>query len=190
MLEKLLSVVPVGRNVQVKLPGFKDLLKDKPELYERLSSHDDFIVICPDRWGTDIHEGAPEFDQVVAELPYLVVDGELPRGFWSVGADPDSPSAEWIIGGMQAVRRLFLQYYISLSIMHDYKEQHPDNQFDEGNPSEYPMVVWKKMAIAEDSLLQHHVPVSDSCFRKEDETKIKRNMFDRIRDHPGHQIEL
>ena len=30
VLEKLLSVVPEGRNVQVRLPEFKNLLKDKP----------------------------------------------------------------------------------------------------------------------------------------------------------------
>lgn len=106
VLEKLLSVVPAGRNVQVRLPEFKNLLKDKPELYKRLSFHDDFIVIRPDRWDADMHEGTPKFDQIVAESPYLVVDGELPWGFWSVGADPDSPSAGWIIDGLQVARRL------------------------------------------------------------------------------------
>ena len=30
VLEKLLSVVPAERNVQVRLPEFKNLLKDKP----------------------------------------------------------------------------------------------------------------------------------------------------------------
>ena len=154
VLEKLLSVVPAERNVQVRLPEFKNLLKDKPELYKRLSFHDDFIVIRPDRW------------------------------------DADSPSAGWIIDGMQAARRLFLQHYTSLSIIHNYKEQHPNNRFDENNPPEYSMVVWKKTMITEDSLLQHHMPVSDSYFRKKDGTKVKRNMFDYIRDHLGYRIEL
>ena len=190
VLEKLLSVVPAERNVQVRLPEFKNLLKDKPELYKRLSFHDDFIVIRPDRWDADMHEGTPKFDQIVAESPYLVVDGELPWGFWSVGADPDSPSAGWIIDGVQAARRLFLQHYTSLSVIHNYKEQHPNNRFDENNPPEYSMVVWKKTMITEDSLLQHHMPVSDSYFRKKDGTKVKRNVFDYIRDHLGYRIEL
>ena len=190
VLEKLLSVVPAGRNVQVRLPEFKNLLKDKPELYKRLSFHDDFIVIRPDRWDADMHEGTPKFDQIVAESPYLVVDGELPWGFWSVGADPDSPSAGWIIDGLQVARRLFLQHYTSLSIIHNYKEQHPNKRFDENNPPEYSMVVWKKTMITEDSLLQHHMPVSDSYFRKKDGTKVKRNVFDYIRDHLGYRIEL
>ena len=126
----------------------------------------------------------------MAESPYLVVDGELPWGFWSVGADPDSPSAGWIIDGVQAARRLFLQHYTSLSVIHNYKEQHPNNRFDENNPPEYSMVVWKKTMITEDSLLQHHMPVSDSYFRKKDGTKVKRNVFDYIRDHLGYRIEL
>jgi hypothetical protein len=69
VLEKLLSVVPAERNVQVRLPEFKNLLKDKPELYKRLSFHDDFIVIRPDRWDADMHEGTPKFDQIVEESP-------------------------------------------------------------------------------------------------------------------------
>lgn len=190
VLEKLLSVVPAERNVQVRLPEFKNLLKDKPELYKRLSFHDDFIVIRPDRWDADMHEGTPNFDQIVAESPYLVVDGELPWGFWSVGADPDSPSAGWLIDGMQAARRLFLQHYTSLSVIHNYKEQHPNRMFDENDPPEYSMVVWKKTMITEDSLRQHHMPVSDGYFQKRDGTKVKRNVFDYIRDHLGYRIEL
>ena len=190
VLEKLLSVVPQERNVQVRLPEFKNLLKDKPELYKRLSFHDDFIVIRPDRWDADMHEGTPKFDQIVNESPYLVVDGELPWGFWSVGADPDSPSAGWIIDGLQAARRLFLQHYTSLSVIHNYKEQHPNNRFDENNPPEYSMIVWKKSMITEDSLRQHHMPVSDSYFLKADGTKTERNVFDYIRDHLGYRIEL
>lgn len=190
VLEKLLSVVPQERNVQVRLPEFKNLLKDKPELYKRLSFHDDFIVIRPDRWDADMHEGTPKFDQIVNESPYLVVDGELPWGFWSVGADPDSPSAGWIIDGLQTARRLFLQHYTSLSVIHNYKEQHANNKFDENNPPEYSMIVWKKSMITEDSLRQHHMPISDNYFRKTDGTKAERNVFDYIRDHLGYRIEL
>ncbi|WP_303012400.1 DUF4874 domain-containing protein [uncultured Bacteroides sp.] len=190
VLEKLLEVVPEERNVQVRLPGFKNLLKGKPELYKRISFHDDFIVIRPDRWDADMHEGTAQFEQIVEESPYLVVDGELPWGFWSVGADPDSPSTGWIIDGLQAARRLFLQHYTSLSVIHNYKEQHPNNRFDENNPPEYSMVVWKKTMITEDSLRRYRMPVSDNYFRKTDGTETERNVFDYIRDHLGYRIEL
>lgn len=57
VLEKLLAVVPADKQVQVRVPVYKNLLKDKPELYKRLSFHDDFIVIRPDKWDGDMHEG-------------------------------------------------------------------------------------------------------------------------------------
>lgn len=190
ILQKLLEVAPRNRDVQVRLPEFKNLLKDQPELYARLSFHDDFIVIRPDQWDGDMHEGTANFNQIVKESPYLVVDGELPWGFWSVGADPDSPSAGWIIDGMQVARRLFLQHYTSLSIIHNYKEQHSNRRFDENDPPEYSMVVWKKSMITEDSLRKYQMPVSDSYFQKKDGTKVERSTFDYIRDHLGYRIEL
>lgn len=190
ILEKLLSVVPPEKNVQVRVPGYKNLLKEKPELYNRLSFHDDFIVIRPDRWDGDMHEGTANFDQIVKESPYLVVDGELPWGFWSVGADPDSPSAGWIIDGMQAARRLFLQHFTSLSVIHNYKEQHANRAFDESNPPRYSMVVWKETMINEDSLRKYHMPVSSGYFRLKDGSTVERSVFDYVRDHLGYRLEL
>jgi len=190
ILEKLLDVVPQEKNVQVRVPEYKNILKDKPELYKRISFHDDFIVIRPDRWDGDMHEGTSHFNQIVKESPYLVVDGELPWGFWSVGADPDSPSAGWIIDGMQAARRLFLQHFTSLSVIHNYKEQHANNQSDENNPPRYSMMVWKETMINEDSLKKYNMPVSAGYFRLKDGSRTERNVFDYVRDHLGYRLEL
>lgn len=190
ILEKLLTVVPQDRQVQVRVPDYKNLLKDKPELYKRLSFHDDFIVIRPDRWDGDMHEGTANFRQIVNESPYLVVDGELPWGFWSVGADLDSPSTGWVIDGIQVARRLFLQHFTSLSVIHNYKEQHANRRFNENNPPEYSMVVWKKTWINEDTLKKYGMPVSDSYFTRKNGDKVERNVFDYIRDHLGYRIEL
>ena len=190
VLEKLLAVVPPDKQVQVRVPDYKNLMKDKPELYKRLSFHDDFIVIRPDKWDGDMHEGTENFDQIVRESPHLVVDGELPWGFWSVGADPDSPSAGWIIDGMQTARRLFLQHFTSLSVIHNYKEQHPNRRFDENNPPSYSMAVWKKTFINEDTLRKYHMPVSDRYFTGKDGRQVERNVFDYIRDHLGYRLEL
>lgn len=190
ILKKLLSVVPQEKNIQVRVPEYKNLLKDQPELYNRLSFHDDFIVIRPDRWDGDMHEGTAHFDQIVRESPYLVVDGELPWGFWSVGADPDSPSAGWVIDGMQTARRLFLQHFTSLSVIHNYKEQHANNRFDETNPPRYSMIVWKETMINEDSLKKYNMPVSSNYFRLKNGNHTERNVFDYIRDHLGYRLEL
>lgn len=190
ILEKLLSVVPEEKNIQVRVPEYKNILKDKPELYRRISFHDDFIVIRPDRWDGDMHEGTAHFNQIVKESPYLVVDGELPWGFWSVGADPDSPSAGWIIDGMQAARRLFLQHFTSLSVIHNYKEQHSNNRFDESNPPRYSMIVWKETMINEDSLKRYKMPVSSGYFHLKNGKQTERSVFDYIRDHLGYRLEL
>ena len=190
ILEKLLGVVPEEKNIQVRVPEYKNILKDKLELYRRLSFHDDFIVIRPDRWDGDMHEGTAHFDQIVRESPYLVVDGELPWGFWSVGADPDSPSAGWIIDGMQAARRLFLQHFTSLSVIHNYKEQHANNRFDESNPPRYSMVIWKETMINEDSLKKYKMPVSSRYFRLKNGEQTARSVFDYVRDHLGYRLEL
>lgn len=190
VLEKLLLVVPEELNVQVRLPEYKNLLRNKPDLYRRLSFHDDFIVIRPDRWDGDMHEGTANFNQMVEESPYLVVDGELPWGFWSVGCDPDSPSAGWIIEGIPAARRLFLQHYTSLSVIHNYREQHPNNRFEENNPPQYSMIVWKNTRVPEDSIRKYKMPVSDSYFRSASGKPVMRSMFDYIRDHLGYRLEL
>lgn len=190
VLEKLLAVVPPEKQIQVRLPEFKNLLKDQSEGYRRLSFHDDFIVIRPDRWDGEMHEGTDNFQQIVTESPYLVVDGELPWGFWSVGADPDSPSPGWIIDGMATARRLFLQHYTSLSVIHNYKEQHPNRLFDNAHAPEYSMVVWKKSLITLDSLKAYHMPVSDAYFRTKEGKAVSRNVFDYIRDHLGYRLEL
>lgn len=189
ILQKILSVVPNERNVQVRLPDYKKLLKGNSEFYNRTSFHDDFIVIKPDKWDGDMHEGTANFDQIVKESPYLVVDGELPWGFWSVGNDPDALSSGWIIDGHETARRLFLQHYTSLSVIHNYKEQHQNTKNLKVLPK-YSMLVWKETPLSEAFLKEHKMPVSSNYFEKKDGTKIERNVFDYIRDHLGYRIEL
>lgn len=182
ILKKIMEIVPEDKMVQVRVPTFKNLLKDEPNLYNRISFHDDFIVIKPDPWDNDMHDGTALFNQIVAESPFLIVDGELPWGYWSVGKDQDAPTTGWLIDGHEVARRLFLQHYTSLSIVHNNKE--------EENAPEYSMVVWKKTPLSEDFLKQNKMPVSANYFVKHDGTKAERNVFDYIRDHLGYRIEL
>ena len=122
ILRKLLEVIPQDKQIQVRVPAYKNLLKDEPHLYRRLSFHDDFIDIHPDKWDGEMHEGTNYFNQIVKESPFLLVDGELPWGFWSVGADPSRPAVGWLIDGIPPARRLFLQHFTSLSIVQTTKK--------------------------------------------------------------------
>lgn len=190
ILKKVLEVVPADKMIQVRVPAYKNLLKDEPELYKRVSFHDDFIVIKPEPWDADMHEGTPNFDQIVRESPFLIVDGELPWGFWSVGKDPDAPTAGWLIDGHDAARRLFLQHYTSLSVVHNYKEQHANQTFDEDNAPEYSMIVWKKTPLSEEFLQKNHMPLSSNYMLNRDGSKAERNVFEYVRDHMGYRLEL
>ena len=190
ILMKLLEVVPADKQIQVRVPEYKNLLKDEPHLYNRLSFHDDFIVIRPDKWDGDMHEGTPYFNQMVKESPYLIVDGELPWGFWSVGADPSRPAVGWLIDGIPTARRLFLQHYTSLSLVHNYKEVDANRKLKGDLLPPYSMIHWKKTMLNEDTLRKYHMPISDLYFTDNEGNKVERNVFDYIRDHLGYRIEL
>lgn len=115
ILEKIVWMTPENRMVQVRVPEYKNLINKESKSYNRVSFHDDFIIIKPHKWDGNMHEGTPYFNQIVEESPYLAVDGELPWGTWSMNEDPDNPEAGWVIDGKATARQLFLQHYTSLS---------------------------------------------------------------------------
>jgi hypothetical protein len=158
------------------------LLKDDPERYKKISFHDDMIVIKPHRWDGEMSEGTPNFGQIVRESPYLLVDGELPWGSWSVNRDPDDPNGGFLINGQDAARRFFLQHFTSLSATHNYKEGNENDKFS--------MIYWKETPINMDFLKVNKMPLQDGYFRAADGTPVERTQFDYIRDHLGFRIEL
>ena len=182
ILEHICRMTPQGRAVQIRVPEYKNLIDPDSADYYRISFHDDFIVIDPHRWDGGMSEGTPAYEQIVAESPYLPVDGELPWGTWSMNQDPDNPEAGWIIDGPQTARRLFKQHFTSLSAIHNYKEK--------GAPDKYSMMYWKETPITEAFLKENKMPVSDGYFRNQDGTPAERTVFDYIRDHLGYRIEL
>lgn len=183
ILTQICDMAPESRMVQVRVPAFKNLLKEDAMRYNRLSFHDDFIVIKQPHAGDgEMSEGKPYYEQIVRESPYLIVDGELPWGFWSVNNDPDDEQGSWLIDGAQTARRLFLQHFTSLSAIHNYKE---------GNATEkFSMQYWKETPISEQFLIANKMPFSNTYFLKKDGTKATRSEFDYIRDHLGYRIEL
>lgn len=182
ILKHICQMVPDGRFVQVRIPEYKNLLDSTSLDFKRVSFHDDFIVIKKHVWDGEMSEGTLAYEQIVRESPFLPIDGELPWGSWSMNEDPDNPEAGWIIEGTQTARRLFLQHYTSLSIIHNYKEKNTKDK--------YSMVHWKETPITEKFLRENKMPISDKYFTKKDGSKIERNVFDYIRDHLGYRIEL
>lgn len=182
VLQHICRMTPEGRAIQIRVPEYKNLLDSSSADYKRVSFHDDFIVINKHKWDGDMSEGTLAFEQIVRESPYLPVDGELPWGTWSMNEDPDNPEAGWIINGPQTARRLFLQHYTSLSVIHNYKEKDTKDK--------YSMMYWKETPISEAFLIENKMPVSDNYFRKKDGSVVERNAFDYIRDHLGYRLEL
>lgn len=80
-------MTPQDRVVQVRVPDYKNLLPKDSEAYRKTSFHDDFIVVDPHRWDGNMHEGTPNFDQIVEEGAFMPVDGELPWGTWSMNKE-------------------------------------------------------------------------------------------------------
>jgi hypothetical protein len=182
ILTWICDMTPQDRMVQVRVPAFKSLLKGDTARYNRLSFHDDFIVIKPHVWDGEMSEGKPYYEQIVKESPWLIVEGELPWGFWSVNDDPDDKQGGWLIDGAQAARRLFLQHFTALSAIHNYKERNPTDKFS--------MLHWQETPITEEFLAKNKMPYSTTYFLKKDGSKAERSEFDYIRDHLGYRLEL
>ena len=181
ILEKICRMTPQDRVVQVRVPDYKNLLPKDSEAYRKTSFHDDFIVVDPHRWDGNMHEGTPNFDQIVEEGAFMPVDGELPWGTWSMNKENGDANG-WIIDGKKTARQLFLEHYTSLSVIHNYKER--------GAPDKYSMMYWKETPISEEYLKEKHMPVSDGYFRKHDGSAVQRNAFEYVRDHLGYRLEL
>ncbi|GLL56684.1 hypothetical protein KUBF_43480 [Bacteroides finegoldii] len=71
ILEKICRMTPQDRVVQVRVPDYKNLLPKDSEAYRKTSFHDDFIVVDPHRWDGNMHEGTPNFDQIVEEGAFM-----------------------------------------------------------------------------------------------------------------------
>ncbi|MBX3252629.1 MAG: DUF4832 domain-containing protein [Chitinophagaceae bacterium] len=182
IMKIICEMAPTDRQIQVRIPAYKNLLDDDSIHYNRISFHDDFIVIKPHEWDGGMHEGTPFFNQIVKESPYLLIDGELPWGSWSVNKDKDNPGSSWLVDGVQTSRQLFLQHYTSLSAIHNYKENRSEDKFS--------MMYWKETPITEQFLIANRMPFSPDYFMNSKGQKTGRNVFDYIRDHLGYRIEL
>jgi hypothetical protein len=188
ILKMICDMVPADRQIQIRVPNYKNLIDKTSTNYNRIGFHDDFIIIKPHVWDANMHEGTANFNQIVKESPYLLVDGELPWGSWSVSKDKDNPGASWLIDGIPTARQLFLQHFTSLSAKHNYKEG--IKMFDDDDNTKFSMMYWKETPIPETFLKENKMPFSPDYFTNSAGKKVERNVFDYIRDHLGYRIEL
>lgn len=176
LLKKLLFVVPVPMQIQVRLPDYKDLIPVGDPDYERIGFYDDRVVIKPDKVDGGLHEGTPSFEQLVRESSSTIVDGGLPWGSWSVGG------GGFLIDGYKAALRFRLQHFTSFSLIRNNKE--------DGDGKAYAMVNWKNVPVDPDQLRADKMPFSENYFTASSGNIVQRPVFDYIRDHLGYRIEL
>ncbi|MDR0430977.1 MAG: DUF4832 domain-containing protein [Tannerellaceae bacterium] len=182
ILENICSMIPGERMVQIRTPELKQLLDPSSGYYSRVSYHDDFIAIRKHPRDEGLSEGTSGHKQMVDESQFLLIDGNLPWGKWSVAKGSNNVNAGWIIDGLETARRLSQQHYTSLGIVHNYKEH--------GAKEKYSMMYWKETPVTEKFLSENNMPYSPNYFRKKDKTKVERSVFEYIRDHLGYRIEL
>ncbi len=78
MLEGILDMIPDGLQIQVRLSAYKNMIPKERIGYERIGFHDDFIVVDPHDWDGGLRPGTDQYNQILEEAPFLLVDGELP----------------------------------------------------------------------------------------------------------------
>ncbi|MDR1202988.1 MAG: DUF4832 domain-containing protein [Tannerellaceae bacterium] len=183
ILKQICGMTPGDRMVQVRMPYIKNVLESSSAYLDRVSYHDDFIVIKKHPWSKGMERGGDAYKQITEESPYSIIDGELPWGKWSTEKDSNNNvNTGWIIDGLETARRLYEHHYTSLSAIHNYKEH--------GAKKKYSMMYWKETPITEKFLKEHMMPYAPNYFRKMDGSKAERTVFDYIRDHLGYRLEL
>lgn len=175
ILEGIMDMVPEGIQVQVRLPIFKNLISSDNPQYNRIGFHDDFIVIEPHVWDAGLNPASKQYIQMAEESPFVLVDGELPWGSWSLEEEG------WLIDGFGTIKRLSDHRYTSLSLVHNYREN--------GDEIKYSFTNWKEIDINEEWLIQNKLHFSEAWFRNDKGERVGRTVFEYIRDHLGYRLE-
>jgi hypothetical protein len=166
ILSHIVDMTPEDRYVQVRYPGYKELLKNDPNRYNRIGIHDDFIILDGVTGGAEeMYDGGKWFPYIVEQSYNLPVDGEMP------------PFADWNkpLDGNKMARQLFLEHFASLSCINAYDES---------------MGLWKKTVTDKELLNENHMPISSCYFKNKNGVVVNRSCFDYIRDHLGYRFEL
>ena len=145
VLKKLLSMIPVPLQIQVRLPEYKNLIPVGDPDYERIGFYDDRFVIKPAKVDGGLLEGTPSYEQVVRESASTIVDGGLPGEAWTSGKNGS------LVDGYKAALRFRLQHFSSFNLMRTSR--------GEGDGKESSMVNWKNVPVDPEQLKADKMPL-------------------------------
>lgn len=173
VLEAIVDMTPPGKQVQVRLAKYKDVLRKDDPRRDRVSYHDDYLVGVDHHWSTATSTD-PLFAMYINDCKHMLVDGELPWG-------KDTYFNNGVIDGVAVAKRLMEHHFTSMSIVHNYKESGPFNTYN--------IEKWKRIKVDEAFLEEQGFRYDPAWLRDEAGQPITRNIFEYIRDYLGYYIQ-
>ncbi len=173
------QLLPEGMYLQVRQPGFKDLIPSDHPRYRDIGHHNDAFFGKTGKaegLGTgDINADTPRWVQIRNEAAYTPQDGEL---YWSFWNRENGMYAD----GYEALEQFSEHRFTSFSVLHGYA--------DTDCAPDCTMERWKRQPLTEQWLQEHHILYQPSWFYRADGTPVPRNVFELVRDYLGYRVEL
>lgn len=180
LINGIVDMTPKELYVQVRYPGIKNLISKNDERYDRIGFHDDSFFgyrYCSS--AATLNPGEDDWNQVIAESPYVPVGGEC---FWGYENSEEIDSHDSIIQ-YSAFRQN------SFSIFHSFIEG--DLGYSAyGTKNFYPLKDWLNEEITEEWLEKNNITYAPGWFLNSKGEKITRYAFDFVADYLGYKLEL
>ena len=176
VMEKL--VVPNGLYALMRLPAYKNLLKDK-SYYNRIGIENDSVfgkvpANTPGVSGTGgLDDGSEQWEQLIREAPYTPQEGELYWNNWLINNGVT-------VDGYKVIEQLSEHRFTTLSIHHSYLDMADRTKSEIGK--------WKNLLITPEFLGEHGIIYDPNWFKNANGETVPRNVFEFIRDHLGYRI--
>ena len=176
VMEKL--VVPNGLYALMRLPAYKNLLKDK-SYYNRIGIENDSVfgkvpANTPGVSGTGgLEDGSEQWEQLIREAPYTPQEGELYWNNWLINNGVT-------VDGYKVVEQLSEHRFTTLSIHHSYLDMADRTRSEIGK--------WKHLPVTPEFLEEHGIIYDPNWFKNVNGETVPRNVFEFIRDHLGYRI--
>ena len=157
-----------GRQTTIRLPEYKNRLKNSEEYKQRMGYNNDYFTASehPKAPGNDFFMGSPDYEQVKREAPYVKVIGEIPY----------AEATEWGLHKLISVPN-------SLKTLRD----HHYSLFDITQNTELNIENWKK-TVASPALMDSIGILYDPGYFREGGSLVGRSVYDFIRDHLGYRL--